>query len=71
MSPEPDATPTLRPRHCNDARSKSTKVQKNVFDFTKKKDSSFKVSTGAWDAMQSGDQRRYYVQNFPSKKVKS
>ena len=70
MSPEPDATPTLRPRHCNDACSKSTKVQRNVFDL-QEKDSSFKVSTGAWDAMQSGDQRRYYVQNFPSKKVKS
>ena len=26
VSPEPDTTPTLRPRHGNDACSKSTKV---------------------------------------------
>ena len=58
VSQEPDATPTLRPRHANDAGSKSTKVQRNVFDL--QKGFCFKISVGALDALQSNGQRRVY-----------
>lgn len=68
MSQEPDATPTLRPRHGNDAGSKSTKVQRNVFDL--QKGFCFKISVGALDALQSRDQRRFYVEYFQLKKEK-
>ena len=70
MSQEPDATPTLRPRHGNDAGSKSTKVQRNVFDL--QKGFRFKISAaGALDALQRGDQRRFYVEHFQLMKEKS